>query len=563
VEPFFEGFNPRIRNVGTLLFTSTLLNARFINQFSYEQWMRVTNEFVAAITNSVLETALRQLPKSSYDLRHDGLLAILKARRNDLPRAMSAYYRFLNKSAFIQTSDKNELVLIKDAPDQGMQITIHKISRKGEIRQQLFSRIYYPDVTKEVRLFVGKGADSVVINAPASPIRLTVSGSGDKKYEVIAANKRVHYLNDTSVVPGNLFNVLAPLVTGGYNIDDGIIFGLGFRYTRGLDYTKPAFSTSRYTSFQQLTVGHSFSTKAFNVKYHAEWIGLIGKADLTLRANAFAPNNTQNFFGTGNESSFIKEGDYKKYYRARFSLYTLDPALRWGNRKGTHLSIGPSIQYYRYDSSDNTGRSIENAGLIHTYDSATVDKPKWHGGFTLDFVSDSRNSKLLPAWGTYVNLRMQGLAGLNRYSKSYGQLSAEAALYKSVDAKSNFVVAERVGAAAIVGNPAFYQTLFLGGQGNLLGYRQYRFAGQYMVYNNLEARIKLADFASYILPGQLGLIGLFDIGRVWVKDDHSNQWHNGVGGGLYFAPAQMLVFQVILMHSPEGLYPYFMFGMRF
>jgi hypothetical protein len=56
---------------------------------------------------------------------------------------------------------------------------------------------------------------------------------------------------------------------------------------------------------------------------------------------------------------------------------------------------------------------------------------------------------------------------------------------------------------------------------------------------------------------------LFDIGRVWEKNDHSAQWHNGYGGGLYFAPAQMILLQFIVANSTEGLYPYFTIGFRF
>ncbi len=125
------------------------------------------------------------------------------------------------------------------------------------------------------------------------------------------------------------------------------------------------------------------------------------------------------------------------------------------------------------------------------------------------------------------------------------------------------MLADRVGAEAVIGNPPFYQSLFLGGQGNLLGYRQYRFAGDYLVYNNVELRIKLADLASYILPGQLGIVGLFDVGRVWQKNDHSQLWHNGAGGGIYFSPAQLMVIQAVVAHSTEGLYPYLRLGLRF
>jgi hypothetical protein len=104
VQPFFEGFNPKIRKVGTFLFTSTMLNVRFLNQFSYEEWMKVTNAFVLSVTDSVLETAIQRLPRSAYGLRHEELIQILKARRADLPRAMSDYFYFLNRNVFIQPS---------------------------------------------------------------------------------------------------------------------------------------------------------------------------------------------------------------------------------------------------------------------------------------------------------------------------------------------------------------------------------------------------------------------------------------------------------------------------
>jgi outer membrane translocation and assembly module TamA len=107
-----------------------------------------------------------------------------------------------------------------------------------------------------------------------------------------------------------------------------------------------------------------------------------------------------------------------------------------------------------------------------------------------------------------------------------------------------------------VGSPAFYQSMFLGGQGNLLGYLQNRFAGQHMVYNNLQARVKLADIASYILPGQFGLMGFYDAGRVWIKGEHSDKWHTGTGGGIFFAPASLTVLQIMAGHSQDGWYPY-------
>jgi hemolysin activation/secretion protein len=142
-------------------------------------------------------------------------------------------------------------------------------------------------------------------------------------------------------------------------------------------------------------------------------------------------------------------------------------------------------------------------------------------------------------------------------------LTTEFAVYKSIGRKATVVIANRLGGGVSVGKTTFYQSLFLGGHENLRGYHQYRFAGEHMLYNNLEARIKLADVVSYILPGQLGITGFFDVGRVWEKGYNNNKLHHGAGGGLYFAPAQIAVFQLVAAKSVEGWYPYITMGFRF
>ena len=408
VQPFFEGFNPKIRNAGTLLFSSTMMNVRFLNQFSYNDWMRITNDFVASVTDSVLETAISQLPTSSYHIGHDKLLRILKSRRADLPRAMSDYYHFLNKNVFIQTSDKNEFIEVKDTLDHSTQVSIYKMSVENTLRQNIFSKTFDPVITKEIRFFVGNGNDSIVIENKQSNIKLRFSGKeGVKKYNLLGSDHKVSvyakeqtarfygdtsrfkkYISDdslnTAIKPGNLFNTFTPLLNIGYNPDDGVLLGLNCTFSRGLDYTKGSFSTGKYTSFQQFGFSHAFATKAFEAKYNAEWLNLIGRTDFLIHASVFAPNSTQNYFGTGNETPINKSGDYTTFYRSRFSLYKLSTSLRWHLNKKNTISIGPSLEYYTYDSADNAGRYIETKGAVQSYDSATLSESKLHGGIILD-----------------------------------------------------------------------------------------------------------------------------------------------------------------------------------
>ncbi|PZP39899.1 MAG: hypothetical protein DI598_19625, partial [Pseudopedobacter saltans] len=155
------------------------------------------------------------------------------------------------------------------------------------------------------------------------------------------------------------------------------------------------------------------------------------------------------------------------------------------------------------------------------------------------------------------------MGGLNGYSKNFAQIEPQVSLYKSFNNKQSIILAERLGGGVTIGKSAFYQSLFLGSEGNLLGYRQYRFAGQHSLYNNLELRIALTDFGNYLFKGQLGILGFYDIGRVWNEDESSDKWHNGVGGGIYLAPAKLTVFRFTMGYTPEGWYPAFGMGMRF
>lgn len=585
IMPKFQGFGGRIKNINTFSFNARLIDGLFTNNLSYDDWVKNTATSVSELNDAVIENALKKLPAQVYDATHVKLAEQLKARRQDLLQKAPRYYRFLNKIVDITTSDKNELVTITDTLNGQLLVRINKIAKNNEPGKLIYDRVFDPAVTKELRLYLYEGEDSIVINNSAAPVKIRVIGNANsaKKYSFNGSGKflrkihvyegtanatlsgtvspvHLHLSNDeynTVMEPTNRYNKTIPLVNAGFNVDDGFIFGGGIRLIR------QGFRKSPYASMQQFTLAHSFSTNAYRFIYKGEWIHAAGKADLLLQATAFAPDNTQNFFGRGNQTPINKSGDYKRYYRARFSLYNVSPALRWRSGKGNSITLAPSLQYYRYDVDDNTGRLITNSSLIHSYDSATIANDKTHVGLVLNFLHDTRSNILLPTFGSYVNIRLQGFTGLNDYSKSYGQVIAEFDVYKSIDHKSNIVIANRLGGGVTAGKATFYQSLFLGGHENLWGYHQYRFAGEHVVYNNLEARIKLANIASYILPGQLGLVGFYDVGKVWQKGFNSNKLHQGAGGGIYFAPAQMAVFQLVAGNSSEGWYPYFTMGFRF
>jgi hypothetical protein len=581
VNPLLGDFGPTLPGVKYSLFKTRFMKGFPDAQLSYTEYMQIVNDFVKAETDDVLEAGLKLLPQEVYGMRHEQLFSELKQRRDNIPAAMAGYYKFINRIVDIRTSDKNEKVTFTDAPGRGTRVLINKIDKEGRVKDLLLDMAYQPDITKEIRLYVSGGDDQVVVNTNTSAIKLrVVGGEGHDLYDVKQAGRKVRVydqkentdftgdvkklrfqLSDDTLnnrfTPTNLYNVWIPLATAALNRDDGFLLGLGFRFLK-----KDGFRKLPYSSSQQVMVTHSFATDAFRIKYNGEWIQAAGKADITLQAFMQAPDNTMNFFGRGNETALVKEGNYRRFYRTRFDTYQVDPALRWHTGAGSTLSAGPSIQFYHLNFDDNDGRFINQQSLINSYDSATVNRDKAHIGLLVNFNSNHRNSDILPTGGYYFNVTLQGYTGLNHYSKSFMQIRPEFTYYQKLNSRGTIVLSDRIGGGLTVGQAAFYQSMFLGGQGNLLGYLQNRFAGQHMVFNNLQARIKLFNVASYILPGQLGLSGFYDAGRVWEKDEDSNKWHQGTGGGLYFSPAGLTIIQVMAGHSTEGWYPFISMNFR-
>lgn len=199
---------------------------------------------------------------------------------------MSEYYKFTNRIVDIRATDKSELIIVADAPDKALRITINKLNKDGETKDQFMDMMYKPEITKEIRLYVSAGDDRIVINNANSPIKLRLIDSvGSKTVEVKQSAQAIkfygrrdstnftgnvgqlnkHLSNDTSntqFLPTNLYNVWMPLATAALNKDDGFLLGLGFQYT-GHD----GFRKLPYSTLQQVMITHSFATDAFRIKY--------------------------------------------------------------------------------------------------------------------------------------------------------------------------------------------------------------------------------------------------------------------------------------------------------
>ncbi|KQS36430.1 hypothetical protein ASG14_12295 [Pedobacter sp. Leaf194] len=576
--PMMQGYERNIKNINWYLWEGREINAKWFSAISQESWNATVDDFCAAMTDQVLESALKQLPEPGYTARHGQLLDQLRKRRTAMPELMREYYHFFNRIVDVELSDKSERISIDGLPDGRLSVTVHHI---GQTKSPTFLRVFDPDITREIRVFMHEGKDLLSINNSTSSIKIrVVGGQEEKKYSIdtlksqvklyIPKNgyvSQVNSKNNLSVYrsddSSNLAyrakdvyrrHLLFPAFE--YNDDDGIAVGIG------LKIINPGFRKTPYGNSQSFSFLNSFRSSALKLYYSGEWIKVISGADLTVHASIFAPSNTQNFFGLGNQTNFDESKDNIVFYRVRFNLYELNTALRWRSKKSS-FSVGPSFQYYNFRPGPNEGRFISIPENLHSSDSANVAQEKIYAGVTLKYSLDSRDNDILPSRGILLDLKLTANAGFNQNSNDYGQLNASVAYHLKLDAAATVVIAERVGGGLTAGKPAFFQAQCLGGQRNLVGYRQYRFAGEQSLFNNLELRWKLGSLVNYVLPGQIGVLGLYDVGRVWKRGEQSSVFHHGVGGGLYFAPASLSLVKIAASYSKEGWYPYFTFVLKY
>ena len=571
--PQLQGFRPKARNIRTYNFNARNFDHNMLTELTEKDWRDAATAVLAVMTDSMIETSLRLQPEALHGYAMNSIIAKLKERRKYYMQDMMAYYRFLAEMVSVYGSNKKELFDIERKADGSVTVTVYKVSKDGEAGKKLFGRTFLSGETKEIRLYglggddefhthgeggggitvriIGGPGNDVYKNEAASPaVRTKIYDLSTEKNTFTGEGGHLSFLSkDPSVNAVNRlgfkYNVVAPLLSVGYNPDDGVFLGAGFRYT------VQGFHKDPYKQLHTLLVEHALATDAYAFKYNFEAIHAIGKLDLLLHTSAKAPNNTINFFGFGNETFYDKNTkDGVRYYRARFSDYEADLQLR--KKMGSVFSIaaGPAIQYFTLDSSDNKDRFINQPfnGLDH----AALYKDRGYVGGRATAIVDDRNDKILTSRGIHWETQFSSYGGLNEASYHYSQLNTDLSLFTSFNTRGNVVISTRLGWGKTFGQYQFYQAQFLGGTENLRGYRKFRFAGDEAFYHNIDLRIRLADFQTYLFPGSLGLLFFNDVGRVWLRGQDSNQWHDGYGGGFWISPLKRFVLSASYAEGTEG-----------
>lgn len=586
--PQLEGFKPAAKDITRFNFAARNLDRFFLNELTESDWKKAVDEFLAKMTDAVIEKALAMQPAAIRAMpSNQRIIDVLKARRNYLAAEVMTYYRFLAAEVNITGSDKRELFEITRNDDGSTLVQVYKMTGDGQKSFKMYERLFVGKTgeTKEVHIYGFDGDDKFVVNGTTDKIRLRLIGGGgadvfekagkgnasvliyDKNNGENVVNGRFnnHMSNDSNV---NKFERIfykydrsAPGLAVGFNPDDGVFLGLTYKIV------KHGFRKDPYQSSHLFFASHALSTNAWNFRYANELIGVMGnKTDLITDIDVKAPNNTTNFFGYGVNSIYNKSNPGQfRYYRARYNLADISLLIRQRFGDKFQISFGPAFQRFELDSSDklNKQRFITQTAM-NGLDPATLYKSQVYFGGILRLALDTRDHKVIPFKGVNWVTTIRHLSGTKSTPYRVTQLNTDLSIHISIIA-DRLTLANRVGGGINAGSKGFefHQAQYLGNEDNLRGFRRFRFAGKSKFYNQAELRLKLGDFKTYIFPGAIGIFGFLDAGRVWVENDTQEKMQTGYGGGLWISPLKRIMLTVGYGMSNEDKLVTVVLGWRF
>ena len=563
--PFLQGFRKKIVDIKGLNYVARDFDRFFLNGIGKKEWKQVADSFALSITDSVIDEAAGKFPPEILPFDSADVATKLRKRRNKIVKNSLKYYSFLAKEVTVTGSNGTEYFHLQN--DSGnVKLTVFKKDEKTDSSTVMYKRTFKGKETKELVLYGLNGNDKFEIDRDVkSAMKLRIVGGKGKDTFNIKGNVR-NTLYDLSTEENVILNrsrtdndfssnpavldysnkgfqynkFIFPQINLGYNAEDGLLAGLGFS-SKTFGFRKEPYATS-----QKLSTLASLTRGAFQANYEGIFNHVISNYDVIVNAKAEAPT-LNNFFGYGNTSVYDKSNKLY-YYRSRFKYATGDLLFRRRYNDIFQLSLGPT--YYRYwnDYENNSKRILANPAIIGM-DSASLYSVKQYAGLKAKFDINYVNSEIFPTSGITWFTEFSSMQGLNKNSHNINEIESHMTIYAAISDISKVSGVMRFGAARIFNDKyEFFQAKTLGFNNYLRGFRRDRFAGQGMAYGSGEVRFRLIRSKSYVLPGDIGMLGFVDIGRVWLKNEDSDKWHNSYGGGLYFIP-----FNVVMISASVGI----------
>jgi hypothetical protein len=516
------------------------LDRRFLPGLAPAVWDSVIRDLQSRLTNAAIDDAVRGLPEEYAALNGAQLTAALRARRDRLPAFAERFRRLLAGEVELHATDGAELVTMEWSATGDLSL---RLARRDRPASPYYQRSFRPNEMSEIRLFLHGGADSVIVRGRGPQHLRLVGGGGDivvdssangnvRLYSPVGTDRAVGarrvpvdrrpYRPPFTVPPNHLpptdwghrwFPM--PLVAIGPDV--GVLLGGGPSYTR-YGFWKYPFA---YRIDARAAISTELPTAVADLHVTAYRLNSRVHTDLYIRGSG---TDVLRYHGLGNDVVLTQPSDYYYVDRQQFEF---TPTVTFPFLRHSSLRIGPTLLYNR--TVDQPGRIMHD---LRPYGGGTYGQV----GALAEVSLDARPRGTASVRGVAVRLGARVFPPAWDVDSLFADLHGEAVAYLgSASIPMRPVLALRAGGKMVLGNYPFHEVAFIGDGNSVRLGRQNRYAGDAALYGNAELRLRLAR-AMLIVPSDIGVFGLADVGRVFLSGETSHTWHSAFGGGIWLAP---------------------------
>lgn len=488
---------------------------------------------VTQVPDDVVDDAVRALPAP---WRPDSieLAATLRLRRDSMLVVARTYYARIMENAVVH------------APPGTGPIVASWDSATLTVTTASGSRPFVRPVTNEVRVTTGE-AQSVVLRGFARDAPELV---------LLGARSRLTVIDSASGAKVSVHDSLGATVTGaGSDVDvkeealheidlrwsrlramltdnepverQGTLTGAWMDFTINGDYGILAGVGPAWTHYEpgrdpfawRLRSRLTYSTSAQNWRVQAEYDYRRTRAPHSLLAEAMSSGiEVIRFFGYGNETEQV-ERDADAYLR-RQRHNVLGVSAGWRLPRGS-IFVGPVLKYVSTDlGPDGSVLAEEFVGLD---DFGQLGVRTW-------MTWDSRDFPFAPTRGLNLQAGASWYPALWDVEQAFGEVHGAAGTH--ITPVRWLTLSPRVGIKHVRGGYPVHESAFLGGYDTERGLLKNRYAGDTSAWLNTDTRVTLTTIP-VLVDWDFGVLGVFDVGRVWYRGEQSEKWHPAWGVGAF------------------------------
>jgi hypothetical protein len=499
-------------------------------------WDSVAKEIAAALTDSVIATAVAALPPPYQEPFGARLATILRSRRDHLPETARKLYVELSAHAeILGTMGPDRFVVDRTGPDTIL------VTLAGQQPRE-----FVHEATSDVRLYLRGGADTVSVSGvrgdrPA----LKIISIGDDDADLLEVEPgagggiRLHDRDATfRVDPPDAATTdhgryPDPLGTDVWADrlprESGVSYrptawlegssGVGLVVGGGVVRTDWNGLARPYRSRMRLRAAYGTGADDGAVEFSSEFrfasTPLRATLDLAITGLALV-----RFYGYGNETAAPGSSSY---YRSHQNQYLAIPGVTVPAWKHALLSAGLAFKKVETPlQPDHYVSVVQPYGTPYFGQTGVTAGASW----------DTRDVKGAPHSGVFITLDGSWYPILVDGTGSFGDIEGAVSTYVTPRGWDALTIATRIAGKATLGPYPLHEAAFLGGGTTVRGLPDARYAGDQSLFGNLDLRVRLFRTQA-VAHWDFGVLFLADVGRVFLAGESSRVWHPSVGGGLW------------------------------